>query len=100
MNQARLFQILRSAHVSEKAALLNQRSNQYVFKVARDATRSEIREAVEAMFNVSVQGVNVINVKGKPIRNAQSRGRRKGWKKACVRLQQGQQIDLQQAAEK
>ena len=99
MNQYRLLELLHSVHTSEKSSMVNQQSNQYIFKVARNATKKEVRQAVESMFSVSVIGVNLINVKGKPVVSQQSRGRRNHWKKACVRLAAGNQIDIVQATE-
>ena len=94
MNQERVFQILMGPHVSEKAAIVADANNQYVFKVAIDATKDEIKHSVEKLFNVTVDDVKTLRVKGKTKRN------RFGWttkptrKKAYVRLAQGQEIDF------
>jgi large subunit ribosomal protein L23 len=68
-------------------------NNQVVLKVRVDASKSEIRQAVELMFEVEVEGVTVVNVKGKTKRFGQTRGRRNDWKKAYVRLAEGSQIE-------
>ncbi|MBK8963713.1 MAG: 50S ribosomal protein L23 [Candidatus Competibacteraceae bacterium] len=93
-NQARLLQILLAPHVSEKANRLAERHNQVVFKVLRDATKPEIKDAVESLFNVKVKGVTVLNVKGKRKRFGASYGRRSDWKKAYVSLEAGHEIDF------
>ncbi len=98
LRSERLFQIIHSPRVSEKAAL-NMQQNQYVFRVAPDATRPEIRRAVEALFKVSVISVQVLNVHGKRVQTRQIPGRRRSWKKAYVRLAKGQQLDLERALE-
>ena len=94
MNQERIFQILKSPHISEKAAVLGDSANQAVFQVADDATKGEIREAVEQLFNVKVANVRTVNMKGKTKRQGQRRGKRSDWKKAYVSLEQGHEIDL------
>ena len=81
-------------HVSEKAARIATEGNQYVFRVRRDASKPEIRAAVEFLFEVKVDTVNVVNQPGKAKRFGRSLGRRSDWKKAYVRLQEGQQIEL------
>ena len=94
MNQERIFQVLLGPHVSEKAAIIADSSNQYVFKVAIDATKAEIRKAVEQLFKVNVDNVNTLKVKGKVKRNKHGFSAKSTWKKAYVRLQQGQDIDF------
>ena len=94
MNPERIFQILLSPHISEKSALLGDSANQAVFEVARDAKKSEIKAAVEQMFDVKVAGVRTVNMKGKSKRMGLRRGRRSDWKKAYVSLEQGHEIDL------
>ncbi|MDT8427579.1 MAG: 50S ribosomal protein L23 [Pseudomonadales bacterium] len=95
MNQARLYSIILGPHVSEKTTNMSDRHNQVAFKVATDATRIEIKEAVEKLFNVSVEDLQVLNVKGKTKRTARGKIRSKSnWKKAYVKLQQGQEIDF------
>lgn len=94
MNQERLTQVLLAPHVSEKSALLADQLNQVVFKVARDATKPEIKQAVEQMFEVKVKSVAVLNVKGKNKRFGRLSGRRRDWKKAFVTLHEGHDIDF------
>lgn len=94
MNEQRVFQVLRGPHVAEKSTLLAETENQVVFKVARDATKEEIKTAVEKLFEVEVAGVRVMNVKGKQKGFGRNRGRRANWKKAYVALAEGHEIDL------
>lgn len=91
MGEERLLNILLSPYISEKGTSMEK---QYVFEVARDAIKSEIKWAVENQFNVDVKSVHVCNVKGKTIRFRQIRGRRKNWKKAYVTLMPGSKIDI------
>ena len=94
MNPERIFQILKTPHISEKAALLGDAANQAVFQVATDAKKSEIKEAVEQLFNVKVADVRTVTMKGKTKRMGLRHGRRSDWKKAYVSLEQGHEIDL------
>jgi large subunit ribosomal protein L23 len=84
--------VIRGPHMSEKSHLAAEK-NQVVLKVRTDATKKEIRQAVELLFEVEVDDVTVINVKGKTKRFGQKRGRRNDWKKAYVRLAEGSQIE-------
>jgi large subunit ribosomal protein L23 len=95
MNQARLYSIILGPHVSEKTVVMNEKHNQVAFKVINDATRIEIKEAVEKLFSVTVEDLQVLNVKGKTKRTAKGKIRKKSnWKKAYVKLGQGQEIDF------
>ena len=94
MNQERIFNILKAPHISEKATLLADSSNQFVFKVAKDATKAEIKAAVEQVWEVKVKSVSTLVVKGKSKRFGRSMGRRSDWKKAYVSLQEGFDIDF------
>jgi large subunit ribosomal protein L23 len=94
MNQERIFQILVGPHVSEKAAIIADQSNQYVFKVAVDATKAEVKKSVEQLFKVKVNAVRTLVVKGKSKRNRYGLSTKPTWKKAYVRLEQGQDIDF------
>lgn len=94
MNQERLYKIILGPVISEKTATVADSSNQVVFKVARDAKKPEIRAAVEKLWDVKVQDVRVLNVKGKTKRTRYGVGQRSDWKKAYVRLEQGQEIDF------
>lgn len=92
MNQERLFKLLQGPHISEKSSRCAESSNQYVFKVETSATKPEIKRAVEQMFNVQVAAVTTLNVKPKEKRFGQTIGQHKGWKKAYVKLKEGQSI--------
>jgi len=94
MNRERLYTVLLEPHFSEKVSILGDRSNQYGFKVAKDATKAEIKEAVEELFKVSVERISTVNVKGKVKRTARGKTRARNWKKAYVRVAQGQEIDF------
>ncbi len=94
MNQERVFQVLVGPHVSEKAAVVADENNQFVFKVAVDATKAEVKKAVEQLFKVKVDNVRTLKVKGKVKRNRFGYSTKPTWKKAYVRLEQGQDIDF------
>ena len=94
MNQERVFQVLVGPHASEKAAIVADSSNQYVFKVAIDASKAEIKKSVEQLFKVKVSDVNTLRVKGKVKRNKFGFSTKSTWKKAYVRLEQGHDIDF------
>lgn len=99
MNKERVFKVLLGPHISEKATMLADGKNQFVFKVAVDATKLEIKTAVEALFEVKVADVNTVQVDGKVKRTARGEGKRKDWKKAYIALQPGQDIDFTSSAE-
>jgi large subunit ribosomal protein L23 len=90
----RLAGVVIAPHVSEKAARISAEGSHYVFRVRRDASKPEIRAAIEYMFEVKVDAVHVVNQPGKQKRFGRSIGRRSDWKKAYVRLVEGQQIEL------
>lgn len=94
MNQERIYKVLLGPVVSEKTAAAGESGNQVVFKVLADASKLEIKAAVQSLFNTKVQSVRVLNVKGKTKRTRYGVGRRSDWKKAYVRLEQGQDIDF------
>jgi len=94
MNQERLMQVLLAPQISEKATYVADKHNQVIFRVASDATKPEIKAAVELLFKVEVGAVQVANVKGKVKRFKGAVGRRKGWKKAYVSLKPGQEINF------
>ncbi len=94
MNQERIYQVLLGPHISEKATIVADDGGQVVFRVAADATKPEIKKAVEQLFEVKVDGVRVVNMKGKTRRTKTGLGRRSDWKKAYVRLAEGQDIDF------
>jgi large subunit ribosomal protein L23 len=93
IKQERLLKIILSPHLSEKAAIAKDNANQYVFKVAKNATKPEIKEAVEMLFSTSVDAVRIVNVKSKPKRFGSIQGKSKSWKKAYVKLTPGQKIE-------
>ncbi|MBU6377211.1 MAG: 50S ribosomal protein L23 [Gammaproteobacteria bacterium] len=95
LSQERLINVLVAPHVTEKSALAMQNSNQYAFRVRRDASKPDIKAAVELMFQVKVESVNVINEPGKTRRFGKTVGRTQDWKKAYVRLAPGQSIDYE-----
>jgi large subunit ribosomal protein L23 len=94
MNQERLMQVLLAPQISEKATYVADKNEQVIFRVASDATKPEIKAAVELLFKVQVETVQVANVKGKVKRFKGSVGRRKGWRKAFVSLKPGQEINF------
>ncbi len=94
MSEERLMKVLLGPHVSEKTTMVAEQANQIVFKVMPDATKPEIKKAVEMLFDVKVDGVTVTNVRGKIKRSGQTIGKRKSWKKAYVRLEAGQDINF------
>ncbi len=93
-HEERLMTVLEGPHLSEKTTLSTELHNQVVFKVRTDATKKEIRDAVELLFEVKVDNVQVVNCRGKVKRFGQIKGRRANWKKAYVRLAEGSQIDF------
>jgi large subunit ribosomal protein L23 len=94
INEERLLKVVLAPHVSEKATLAAENNNTVVFKVLKDANKEEIKSAVEKLFEVEVNSVRTVNVKGKTKRHGQSFGKRKDWKKAYVVLKEGQEIDF------
>ncbi|WP_374682603.1 50S ribosomal protein L23 [Accumulibacter sp.] len=94
MNQERLMQVLLAPQVSEKATFIADKNEQVIFRVAPDATKPEVKGAVELLFKVSVKSVQIANVKGKHKKFGRVMGRRKTWKKAYVCLQPGQEINF------
>ncbi len=94
MNQERLLKVLLSPHISEKSTVVGEKHNQVVFKVTTDATKPEIKQAVELLFEVEVNKVSLCNVLGKRKRHGSYEGRRSAWKKAYVSLKPGHNIDF------
>ncbi len=86
--------VLKGPHVSEKSSIAAELNNQVVFRVRTDATKEEIRQAVELLFEVSVDSVQVVNCRGKIKRHGMNWGQRAAWKKAYVKLVEGSQIDF------
>jgi len=93
-DEGRLMNVLVAPVVSEKATMVGEKSNAVTFKVLQDATKPEIKAAVELMFKVEVQGVSVLNIKGKTKRFGKSIGRRDNVRKAYVTLKAGQELNL------
>ena len=94
MSQDRIFRVLLGPHVTEKTAVAADKENAFVFKVLPNATKPEVKVAVEKLFDVKVVDVRLANVKGKTKRTRFGVGKRSDWKKAYVRLEQGQDIDF------
>jgi large subunit ribosomal protein L23 len=93
-DQGRLAQVLIAPIISEKATRIGEKQNQVLFKVLRNATKPEIKAAVELMFKVEVDSVSTVNQKGKTKRFGRSIGRRDHIKKACVALKPGQELNF------
>jgi large subunit ribosomal protein L23 len=93
-HEERLMTVILGPHISEKSTAAAEQSQQVVFKVRRDATKGEIRKAVELLFEVEVGNVTVINMSGKTKGQGANRGRKSDWKKAYVRLAPGHDIDF------
>ena len=93
-NPEQLMNVVLAPVVSEKSTRIADKNRQYVFRVADDATKPEIKAAVELLFKTKVEAVTVSNVKGKQKRFGRSMGRRNNWKKAYVRLAEGQEINF------
>jgi large subunit ribosomal protein L23 len=98
-NQERLTQVLLAPVVSEKSTFIGEKRNQYVFHVASNATKPDIKAAVELMFKTQVKSVSIVNVRGKEKRFGRFMGRRNHWKKAYVALQAGQEINFAEGGE-
>ena len=98
-NTERLMQVLLAPVVSEKSTFIGEKNNQVVFRVARNASKPEIKAAVELMFSkkdrkIEISGIRIVNVKGKEKRSGRFVGRRNDWKKAYVCLKPGQDINF------
>lgn len=93
-NEERLLNILLAPQISEKATYVAEKYEQVIFRVVSDATKPEVKAAVEKLFNVTVDSVQILNVKGKQKRFGRFNGSRKDWKKAYVNLAAGQEINF------
>lgn len=93
VKEERLMKILLAPRITEKGAFIAQH-RQYVFKVASDATKAEVKRAVELLFSVKVENVTTTSVKSKVKRSGRILGERKAWKKAYIKLAEGQRIDF------
>jgi large subunit ribosomal protein L23 len=94
LSRERLMNVLLAPHMSEKSARVSAEGNQFVFRVRKDATRGDVKDAVQLMFDVRVESVQVLNQPGKTRRFGRIEGERSGYKKAYVRLAAGQTIDF------
>ena len=94
MNPNRLTQVVIAPVISEKSTLVGEKQNQYVFRVMQDATKAEVKAAIESLFKVTVDAVNVVNIAGKQKRFGRSMGRRRNNRKAYVSLAAGQEINF------
>jgi len=94
MSSERLYKVLLAPRVTEKSTRMAEIGNQYVFQVTTDSNKKEIKDAVEQLFEVNVESVRIVNVKGKSKTFKLRAGKRNDWKKAYVRVQEGQVIDF------
>lgn len=94
MNQERMYSLIEGPHISEKSTVIADSAGQVVFRVALDAKKYEVKEAVEKLFDVRVVDVRTARAKGKRKRFGRVNGRRRDWKKAYVTLAEGQDIDF------
>ena len=94
IREERLLKVLKAPHISEKSTMVAEKLNTIVFKIATDATKAEVKAAVEKLFEVKVEAVRTLNVVGKTKRTGSRMGRRSDWKKAYVTLIEGQDIDF------
>ncbi|RUO76883.1 50S ribosomal protein L23 [Idiomarina tyrosinivorans] len=99
MREERLLKVILAPHVSEKSTTTAEENNTVVFQVAIDATKTEIKAAVEKLFEVEVENVRTVKVKGKTKRTGYRFGKRSDWKKAYVSLKEGADIDFVGGAE-
>ena len=99
IREERLLKVILAPHVSEKSTVAAEQNNTIVFKVVNDATKAEVKAAVEKLFEVEVTGVRTLNVKGKTKRTGARFGRRNDWKKAYVTLKEGSELDFVGGAE-
>ncbi|MCK5728453.1 MAG: 50S ribosomal protein L23 [Methylococcales bacterium] len=94
MTESKLAAVLLGPVISEKSSIAAESDSRIVFKVRKDATKNQIKKAVELMFDVKVNSVQVLNVKGKVKRFGRALGKRSDWKKAYVKLEPGHDIDF------
>lgn len=97
LNKYQLASVLQAPIISEKSTIAAEKNKRFVFKVQKIATKKQVKDAVEIMFNVEVDSVQVLNVKGKQKRFGRSLGQRSDWKKAYVKLKPGHDIDFSAA---
>jgi large subunit ribosomal protein L23 len=94
MSKERLLKTIISPHISEKATIIAELNNQYIFRVNKTSTKSEIKDAVELIFNTRVEKVCIVNVKSKERMFRGRKGKKKAWKKAYVTLHGDQKLDI------
>jgi len=94
MSKERLYKVLLTPRMTEKSTRVGESSNQYVFKVTTDSNKQDVKDAVEKLFEVNVESVRIVNMKGKSKSFKLRTGKRNDWKKAYVRVQEGQVIDF------
>ncbi|MCK5896076.1 MAG: 50S ribosomal protein L23 [Cocleimonas sp.] len=94
MKKERLYHVVYGPHVTEKSVMQSEKSNMHAFKVSVSSTKREIKQAIEMLFEVKVDNVRTVNVKGKQKNFGRRAGKRKDWKKAYVRLAEGQKLDV------
>jgi large subunit ribosomal protein L23 len=97
LNKYQLASVLQAPIISEKSTIAAEKNKRFVFKVQKVATKKQVKDAVEIMFNVEVESVQVLNVKGKQKRFGRTLGQRSDWKKAYVKLKPGHDIDFSAA---
>jgi large subunit ribosomal protein L23 len=93
-NTDKSLQTVLAPQITEKATMIADKNNQIAFKVTKDATKSEVKMAIETMFKVEVNSVNILNINGKIKRSRTGMGKRNDWKKAYVCLKPGQEINF------
>lgn len=94
MNNNHLIDVIDAPIISEKSTIAAEKANQFVFRIKKHATKPQVKKAVEALFNVEVDSVHVLNVKGKKKRFGKTLGQRSDWKKAYVKLKPGHDINF------
>lgn len=94
MKNERFLKVIKSPHMSEKAAIAAEQRNEYVFEVSKCATKAAVKKAIEKLFDKKVKAVRILNVKSKPKRFGNVLGQSKQWKKAYVTLEAGQKIEF------
>jgi large subunit ribosomal protein L23 len=95
MSEYKLFDVLEAPIISEKSTLDAEKNNRFVFRIKKQATKQQVKKAVEALFTVEVDSVHVLNVKGKQKRFGKTLGQRSDWKKAYVKLKLGHDINFE-----
>ncbi len=92
------YNLINRPHITEKVLLLKEEGNKVVFRIRKDTNKIELKNAIESMFNVTVEAINTLNVKGKKKRLGRHEGRKSGWKKAIVTLKEGDTIEYFEGA--